>query len=204
MNHTWCTIITSWSFWVTFWSFWHQIWRLLGPLSQNGSSWGAKGTETKNRARHADPQSRFRTPLFSCLSTNFMKMCSRKRLETIVFVLASFQGLGDLKNEALHRHFRAKPWERCSKTHFVKKRRCHGKGSLWGSPGNAFRRYFGASWETNGGKWRLTKTQLFVCVFWVPNWGRESVRTKQVFRGVVPLINLKHWFLKTVKYWLLN
>ena len=45
----------------------------------------------------------------------------------------------------------------------LQKKKCHGKGSLWGFPGGAFRGHFGASWETICEKWRFLEHLFFMC-----------------------------------------
>ena len=63
----------------------------------------------------------------------------------------------------------------------LQKTKCHGKGSFGGSPGDAFRGHFRASWETDSAKWRFP--DFFLCVCFLDTEKGSAIRAGSQERG---------------------
>ena len=90
-----------------------------------------------------------------------------------------------MENEALHRHFKAKPWECCSKTHFDKKHNVMEKGRSEAPRGMLFEvilESLGRQFVKNGG----FQNFFFVGVFWTPKRGRRPQQGAKDVGGVGP------------------
>ncbi len=217
------SFIWVYSFRVTFWSFLvtfgvtlgHFLVILATHLEAFGvpvAKWLLLGNpwEQKQKQRPTRQQLlRILGPPFLTFSRNSMKKDASKNgsKQQVVFKCL-FKALGTWKMKLCTVRTEQNNRSVVQKTHFGKQQtmswNCHGKGSLWGSPGDAFRGHFGASWETNRGKWRFPELLFCVC-FWGTEKGSASHATSQQRGGLGPF-NWLNWIelliTELLNYWI--